>query len=336
MKTIVISGDASGVGKTTLAKETHRLLPGAAVAKIGHDQEKPGYQHSFYHLGTSFQEIKNDHAQARYLIVESNSILEQMSPDLAIFLRGENPKPSAALAKPKADIVSGTLVDQSKVDNLSRRLSIDALTMQKIIWLSGARPEPAAAVILAGGKSKRMGFDKTSLTVKGKPILETLYHTLQPVFDEVMMSLANGNASIPFAAKVVSDQAPDCGPLMGIYSSLAESTCRVNLFVACDIPKLHLGAVREILSHAADHDIVVPSFQEGQYEPLCAVYTKDVAPKAKTLLDAGKRRVAELFSRCNTRVVQIKNKQWYSNLNTPEDYQAFLQVEGSSVNVRPI
>ena len=132
MKVIVISGASSKVGKTTLARNLRRILEGAEVVKIGHGARKPGLRNHFYEFGTPFQTIRENHGGATWLIVESNSILHEMEPDLVIYLEGENPKPSAQYAKGRADIVSGRPIDKDALAALAARLGISIELMREI------------------------------------------------------------------------------------------------------------------------------------------------------------------------------------------------------------
>lgn len=138
MKLIVISGASSGVGKTTLAKSLQALLPGAERVKIGHGKPKPGMGNHLYPLGTSIRTICDNHSDAPWLLIESNSILHRTKPDLVIYLEGEAPKPSAEFARSRADIVSGRRVSTEKVATLAARLEISVDIVRYIVCLSGA------------------------------------------------------------------------------------------------------------------------------------------------------------------------------------------------------
>jgi hypothetical protein len=141
MKVIVISGASSKVGKTTLAGSLRRLLEGAEVVKIGHGPRKPGIPNHFYESGTPFETIRANHAGANWLIVESNSVLQEVEPGLVIYLEGENPKPSARYARERADIISGRLLDDETIAVLAARLEIPAELVRKIAHEAGARCE---------------------------------------------------------------------------------------------------------------------------------------------------------------------------------------------------
>lgn len=138
MKVIVISGAHSKVGKTGLARSLCSLLPGAVHVKIGHGKEKPGIDGSFYHLGTTFSSIASNHDNTSFLIIESNSILKEITPDCCIYLPAENPKPSARLARKKADIIRGRVVPTDTITACAGRLGCDIATMEQIVSLTGA------------------------------------------------------------------------------------------------------------------------------------------------------------------------------------------------------
>jgi hypothetical protein len=137
-KVIVVSGAHSNVGKTHLARALRDLLPGAVRIKIGHHARKPGGDGYYYHMGTGFSTIAAEHNNAHFLIIESNSILDEMTPECAIYLPAESPKPSAEIAVKKADIIRGKIVQASKISDLAERMECDESVIRKIIKLSGA------------------------------------------------------------------------------------------------------------------------------------------------------------------------------------------------------
>jgi len=138
MKVIVVSGAHSNVGKTKLARELGELLPGAVRIKIGHHERKPGGDDYYYHIGTDFSTIAAEHSDARFLIIESNHILREITPECVIYLPAENPKPSAEIAEKKADVIRGEPVSAVKISALAKRLECDEGVIRKIVELSGA------------------------------------------------------------------------------------------------------------------------------------------------------------------------------------------------------
>jgi hypothetical protein len=136
MKTIVISGARSNVGKTTLAEGICRLLPGSVRVKLGHGELKEGIDDVFYHAGTSFERIKEENPQADFLVIESNRILEEIEPDLAIYLPADDPKPSAAIARDRADLVRGCDVTDEMVISAAGRLGVSPGIAESVIRLA--------------------------------------------------------------------------------------------------------------------------------------------------------------------------------------------------------
>jgi len=137
MKVIVVSGARSKVGKTHLTRALSTVLPGSVRIKIGHHPWKEGGDINLYREGTSFSTIAADHGKASFLIVESNRILSEITPDLTIYLPAENPKPSAELALAKADIIRGEPVPASKISDLAVRLGCSDALMKSIVELAG-------------------------------------------------------------------------------------------------------------------------------------------------------------------------------------------------------
>lgn len=324
MKIIVISGASSGVGKTTLAVEIKQILPHSKVIKIGHGTKKEDINNSFYPAGTPFSVIAREHGRAKLLIIESNSVLKEINPDLSFYLEGSNAKPSAAHARKKADIKSGEHVDVYRIQTLAGKINVSIKDMRRILWLAGAKPERTSAIILAGGKSTRMGTDKAMLKIKGQTTVERLRDKLSPLFDEVIVSTAGTNIVNISSVKLVADIFPDKGPISGIYSCLKESSSNVNFVVGCDIPDINIALINKLLSFSGNYDIAVPSLQTERTEPLYAVYSKNIVPEIEKLIEKNRLRVAELFNICKTKIVKTSEKKWYNNLNTMRDYKTYI------------
>ena len=140
MRTIVISGAHSNVGKTKLARELCALLPGAVHVKIGHGTEKRDMGNLFFHVGTPFPRIAREIGEADFAVIESNSVLEELEPDCAIYLPGGSPKPSARTAFERADIVRGEPVGRDTIARLAAGLGVTEETMLDIVERAGGLP----------------------------------------------------------------------------------------------------------------------------------------------------------------------------------------------------
>ncbi len=186
--------------------------------------------------------------------------------------------------------------------------------------------QDAAAIVLAGGKSSRMGTDKSLLPYHGgTPLIQHITDQLRPLFREVLIGANNAEAFQFLNLPVVPDRMPDQGPLMGLLSCLEHSTHELHFLTACDIPELPAETIMQLLAAATDVDAVVP-FTEGGNEPLFAVYRKSaVLPAAETALANGKRRIADMFEHIRLRRMPLSDSTWLRNLNTPEDYHSERQ-----------
>lgn len=184
----------------------------------------------------------------------------------------------------------------------------------------------AAAVVLAGGKSSRMGQDKSLLAFGGQPLVQRIVQQLVPLFEEVIVG-GDPDRLAFLACQVVSDEKPDQGPLMGIVSCLAKSGHDLNFVTACDIPEMNAGLIATLVSRASEVDVAIPRSDSGQLEPLFAVYRKSVIGPARRLLAASKRAVVDLIPLVRVEFVQMPEGDWYRNLNTMRDYKDALNRE---------
>jgi molybdopterin-guanine dinucleotide biosynthesis protein A len=307
MKTIVISGACSNVGKTTAAKKIARLLPGSRYIKIGHGKEKPGQTGEFFHTGTTFSDIFSKHGDAPFLIIESNTILNEITPDLLVYLTGDSQKSSAKKAEEQADLRRGERVDEKKVSDLVRSLSVEKSIVRKIAWISGARPSPATAIILAGDKSRWMRHDKAFLPIEKEPAIASVYQSLSEIFDDVIV-VASGEKSCRFKGmKYVSCKMPEQGPLIGIVTGLKVSNSEINFITAWDIHELNISLIYDLFACSEDYDIVIPSFEKDFREPLFGVYKKSVIHVAERMLSEHRRSVDSIFSSVNTKILSVNN-----------------------------
>ncbi len=195
--------------------------------------------------------------------------------------------------------------------------------------LEEARPEglepKAAAIVLAGGGSTRMGRDKSLLPVQGRPLVQHVVEGLRPLAAEILLSANEPEKYAFLGLPVVPDERPGLGPLMGIVSALRRSAHELNLVVACDMPAIDTDFARMLLESAQGYDCVVPLNAGGRPEPLLAVYRKSVLPAAQALLDSGQRKIALLFDTCRVRYVPLPPGVQARNINTPEEYAALAQ-----------
>jgi molybdopterin-guanine dinucleotide biosynthesis protein A len=186
--------------------------------------------------------------------------------------------------------------------------------------------ENATAIVLAGGQSSRMGRDKSLLFADNLPMIEKIVRQLTGHFREIVIG-ANDIEKYRFLnLPVVPDLEKGKGPLMGIYSTLLQSKHEINFVVACDIPDLNMDYVKELIRQAKCHEIVMPTWGDGKFEPLFAVYNKSILDKVKRLLENGQRKISLLFDSTDVQYLPMPNAgKWFKNLNTLEDYKNYIK-----------
>ncbi|MDR1977515.1 MAG: molybdenum cofactor guanylyltransferase [Synergistaceae bacterium] len=188
----------------------------------------------------------------------------------------------------------------------------------------------ATAAILAGGKSRRFGSDKTTLRWGEGTILEKIARRCRCLFDEILIvGNAPGKFSIP-GAEEIEDIYADAGPLGGIHAALRRAANDRVFVTACDMPFFDGALAAALLECSRGHDVAVP--REGvRLQPLFAVYNRTALPEIERMLAEGERALRLLYGR--VRVKCLDRDKWgaveredrlFFNINFPEDYRAFV------------
>ena len=183
---------------------------------------------------------------------------------------------------------------------------------------------PLGAIILAGGYSSRMKENKAFLRVRGKILIQHILDQMAGLFGEILISCSRQDEFDHLGYQIVLDENPGEGPMAAIHSALKAARFEKNFVIACDIPDINSDFLGKLVDSAASYEIVVPVSPKNKYEPLFAVYSKSIVPRIQELLDKGERSLIPLFALCRTRFVHLGRNSWFRNLNTREDYEAYL------------
>jgi molybdopterin-guanine dinucleotide biosynthesis protein A len=299
----------------TLAKDTARMLRAGAQRVLWLRAREE-------HLAEGVAALLEAIPAGGAVICETNAARGVLEPGLFFVFQpqGEHPvKASARAWLPLADrVVTFT--------GAGWDLSPDQCHCHQGVW---SVTFDATAVMLAGGRSSRMGRDKSLMEIGGQPLIARIAGQLRPLFPEVLVSANDAEKYRFLGLPVIQDATPDQGPLMGILSSLKAASRDRILVLAADIPVADPGFIHELLRLSGQADIVMPVGEDGLSEPLFAVYRKTVIPRAETVLAEGHRRVTALLPGL-TVLQPPMPKGWYYNLNTPDDYARFCQeTQGS-------
>jgi molybdopterin-guanine dinucleotide biosynthesis protein A len=184
-----------------------------------------------------------------------------------------------------------------------------------------------SAVILAGGKSRRMGHNKALLDFGGEKLIQRVHRILKGAFDEVLISASNTETYEFLGSSVIPDIYDEGGSLAGIHASLLRSQSESCFFAACDMPFVSVELVRYLSRFADDYDLVIPMSRNG-LEPLHAFYSRSCLPLIEEQLEAGNLKVIDFFDKINVREVAVDELIEYDpdelshfNINTQEKYE---------------
>lgn len=202
--------------------------------------------------------------------------------------------------------------------------------------------EPLTLLILAGGRSRRMGQDKVWLLLDGVPLIERGIRRLLPLAGEVLLSandcprceaLADRLRAEGVPARVVADLHGGAGPLAGLHAGLAAARHDLLLAVAADMPFVSVALVQHMVELATGFDAVVPRLPdpvtaELAWEPLHALYRNTCLPAVEARLAAGQRRMLSFFDAVRVRAVTAAEMAAHDptglslfNANTPEEWR---------------
>ena len=186
-------------------------------------------------------------------------------------------------------------------------------------------------VLLAGGKSSRMGTDKLMLPQQDTTVLEQAVRRFSSAFDRICVSVARLDDYPGISAEHIADEFPGSGPMAGIHAGLKHCGPEGAFFCAADLPFSDPEAALLIMEKCPeDAEICVAAGPTGQPEPLFGFYRVSVLPRAEELLLAGRFRMRELLDACATCCLTereaggIWNGAGFANMNTPEDYRRLL------------
>lgn len=187
-----------------------------------------------------------------------------------------------------------------------------------------------AAIILAGGKSLRMGCDKSLIKIDGKALIDRITSLLSASFQNIIVCGGRYELSLP-NVKYVDDYYRGAGPIGGLYSGLYESSDEINFVTACDIPEMDIKIIDYMRYSIKRHDSCV--IKIGEYvEPLFAFYKRSVLPVIKSSIENGNYKISGVYKLIDVKYIPAEEIRRVSpkfegiyNINTPCDLSKYLK-----------
>ena len=188
---------------------------------------------------------------------------------------------------------------------------------------------PVSGIVLAGGKSRRLGRDKAVEPVGGEPLVLRVIGRLSQVTDQTVVVVADAERAaqlpLPKSARVAVDIYPGGGSLGGIFTGLSAADGDWGLVVACDMPFLNVALFLRMLGLREGADAVVPVL-DGRPEPTHALYSKTCLPHMERRLEADDLKISRFFDEIKVSYVSQNEVEdddpdhlSFFNVNTQED-----------------
>ena len=182
---------------------------------------------------------------------------------------------------------------------------------------------PLYGLVLAGGRSKRMGRDKALLEHEGESQLARMMALLGECVDRAFVSTSNEQRDEPERRRFdqIVDRYADMGPLAGILSAMDEYPRADWLVVACDLPNIDAMTLRHLIDkQSSEHPFTAYiSSHDGLPEPLCAVYRSGTDTVLREFVDDGIRCPRKILIRSDTCLIEQLDPRSLDNVNTPDD-----------------
>ncbi|MFA5524309.1 MAG: molybdenum cofactor guanylyltransferase [Tissierellales bacterium] len=188
------------------------------------------------------------------------------------------------------------------------------------------------AVILAGGKSARMGFDKQLLKINERRLMDSLISKLKHEFSEIIIVTNKPEYYQGLGDKITSDIIVGKGPLSGIHAGLSLASNEISYFIACDMPNINLDYIRYMKESIRNISTSACITRFGSWiEPFNAFYSIKLKGEIEKHLFNGNRSINSLLEKVEVCYINEEDARRFSpnwdmflNLNTKEELNNFL------------
>lgn len=191
-----------------------------------------------------------------------------------------------------------------------------------------------AVIILAGGKSSRMGEDKAGMSIKGIPLIRRIHDVITECQDG-SLTLADSiyvitpwadkyQQVLPVTCQFIAETQPHQGALIGFAQGLSQITSTWVLLLACDLPNLSTVMIQtwidELIQVSPQKIAYLPRNPDGKgWEPLCGFYRRSCIESLLEYINAGGRSFQGWLAASDVTELMVADRQILLNCNTPAD-----------------
>ena len=188
----------------------------------------------------------------------------------------------------------------------------------------------SVAVILAGGKSRRMGRDKLTLELDGQTLLQSAVNRFATEFETVCVSVADLSKYPEVQAPRIADIYQGAGPLSGLHAVLKQFPA--VFLVAADLPYSCPRMAKRVAELCGEHEACAIRLPDGRLEPLFGFYRNSILGRCEDAIKSRDYRMTEILRNSNTRYVSpdelgdLWDEKLLTNINYPQDYLEIKRV----------
>lgn len=198
-----------------------------------------------------------------------------------------------------------------------------------------------SAVILCGGKSSRMGFDKCKIKVKNRFLIEIIAEQLERVFQSIVFVTNDIEKFGNTKYIVVEDIIASSGPIGAIYTALKQATSKYVFITACDMPIINLDYIKYMMELIKSKNLEgVVSYNSKYVEPLYAFYSKEMVNTFEREIKKNNFKILDVIKSSNIYYVEEKKVREYSkdmdiftNLNCTSDLSILKNIFGEDAEI---
>lgn len=192
----------------------------------------------------------------------------------------------------------------------------------------------STAIVLAGGQSSRMGFDKQLLRIHERRLMDRIVHNLKKEFKDIIIVTNRPELYGDFKETLIKDIFKYKGPLGGIHAGLSITKSQYAFVVACDMPKINMDYIRYMKDKLDQEHSLGCVTQYGDWiEPFSAFYSVDLVQSIEKYLRTSRRSINGLIKDLNITYIPERNAREFSpnwdmflNLNTRDDLYNYLNA----------
>ena len=179
-------------------------------------------------------------------------------------------------------------------------------------------------IILAGGKSSRMGVDKGLMLFKGIPMIEHITNHFKSKFKEIVIVSSNIKYT-PYCNVLIADNFNNIGPLGGIEAGISASSFEKNIILSCDNPLVEWDLIEYIISHHVKNEIIFSL--HNSTHPFPGYYHSSIRSKLINQINNGLRKLTSLEAHFDVLKLDCStfNENYFINFNSPSDITLFYE-----------